>query len=372
MDKRIKLMIMILCVCLGVTGCWDAVEIEEKDIITTVIVDRIDNGYAFTAEVASIAQGGDQQGSAKVPKSKVIKGEGHTFIEAREEVERQSDRLIDLSEVQCVAFTENILYDSIEQYMQRFRQNPEYRKTVFVAGTPENPDDLLKASTENNTIIGSSINDTLESLVKNGQMYEMTMGDVLTSMSCEYRGYLIPAIGLRGNEITLIGFYAMDGGLCKGFVPVYGSSGIVHFHTRTKPAHYNIQFEDMEVALEVDLKSPIIKAEYTDGQVRFHIRLSCVATLLYLSKETRVTDEMLLKMGEALKQDLQKRHIDAVKTSQQIGVDYLDLHETFRIKYPDIYANIDWSEVYPKAEINFDTNVLVKWGTVDYKSNESE
>lgn len=372
MGRWLKISVVILCISLGVTGCWDAIEIEEKDIVTTVVVDKTDNGYAYTTEIASVSSGTGEQGGNKPPKSKVIKGEGSSFVEAREEVERKSDRLIDLSETQCVAFTENILYGDINEYMQRFRQNPEYRKTVYAVGIAVSSDDLMKATSENNTLVGLSINDTLESLVKNGQMYEMTMGDILMSLSCEYSGYLIPALGLKDNEIALIGFYAMDGGICKGFVPIEGSSGIVHFHTKTQPLHYSIDYEGMRVAFSVDMRKAVTDTEYIDGRVRLNIRFACKAALMYLSQDKKVTDEELNKMGEALKEDLLERHLDAVRTSQQIGVDYLDLHEAFRIQHPDIYTELDWSSVYPDAEINMDMDVQIKWGTIDYKSQESE
>jgi len=365
-------MTLALCLSLGAMGCWDASAVEDKDIVTAVVVDKTDSGYSFTVEIASISQGGGSQGGTKAPESKVLKGEGKTFVAARESLERKSDKLIDLSAVQSVVFTENMLYDDITQYMQRFRHNPAYRKTVYVAGTRVTPDDLMKATSENNTLVGTSLYQTFLSLIKNGQMYEMTMGDILTSLSCEYKGYLIPAVDLSDGEITLIGFYAMEGGACKGFVPVEGSSGIVHFHTKSKPIHYSVEYKGLEAAFAVDMKKAVTRGEYRDGKVRLNIRFSGKATLQYLSEEKKVTDEELNEMGETLKQDLRERHMEAVKTSQRVGVDYLDLHEAFRIQNPDIYKELDWSQVYPDAEINMDMDVEIRWGTIDYKEKEGE
>lgn len=371
MRKRwAKLAVFCLIPCIA-AGCWDSREIEEMDINTTVIVDKTDTGYSFTIEIASYTNVQSEQGGT--PQSKVLKGEGATFDEARDELERRSDRIVNLSEVQCVVFTERMAYSGIAGYMYRFRENPDYRKTVYAVVSPETPDALMGAASESNTLVGESINDTLESLIYDKQLYAVSMGNILTNLECEYKGYLIPGIALRDNEITFIGYYAMDGNACKGFIPVNEAFGIVQFHRNTPEFHYDIKYKDRPVALNIVLKKKRTNVSYAGGQVHIGIHFDCTASVAYTDGTMEVADDDRKKIGEVLEDSLTSRIMHTVDTSKRLQCDYLDMHEEFRIRYPDIYIGMDWEKEYPNADISVTVSVRMKEGNIDHRpKNERE
>lgn len=368
-NRYIKLAILMVFVILTFTGCWDSVSIEKKDITTAVLVDKTDNGYAFYIEIASIAGSSTGEEAQQTPRSKMLVGEGETFVDAREELERKSDKPVSLFGVQCVIFTEKFAYSGIEEYMYRFRQNPEYRKTALAVVTRENPEDLFGAASENNTLIGLTVNDTLQSQVDTGYLYPFTMGDLLTVLACPYKGYLLPCVDLDNNkEPMLDGFCVMDGSNCLGYIPIEDSESIVYIRNNMSPFHYALPYAENNITLELHLKKSGTDVSYNDGQIQICLHFTCKANLLYMSDNLTVDEAVRQKITDELKNKLTEEYKKVIETSQKIfKCDYLKFHESFRIKYPEQYKDMDWSEEYQKATITVDFSVEVVGGNIDYE-----
>ena len=369
--KTIKITILLTLISLLATGCWDDTPIEKYDITTTVVVDTAPGGYSFCLEIASLAgSGGNEESGGSAPKSRVLYGEGPSFVEARQELERQSDKPIYLSGVQCVIFTERMAYGGIGEYMSRFRQNPRYRKTAMAAVTGINPEDLFAAASENNTLVGSAVTDTLDSLTDLGFLYHMTMGDVLQIISCPCKGYLIPRIGLTGKEhdIEMDGFCVMDGDICRGIIPMEDGEFIVYTRGNAPPFHYAMAYNENSYTVEIRLRRTPVKVYYTDGKIRIDLSFTCKATLIYMDSGKTIEDTEMQDAEEKLERALEKEFTKVIRTSQEdFRIDYLKFHEEFRIHYPDVFKQIDWKEEYPKAQIKVYVDASLTGSNIDYE-----
>lgn len=369
--RRILSGILLLCMVVSVSGCWDSEPIEKKDITTSVLVDKIETGYAFYVEVASLAVRGGQSegGGGNSPGSAVIFGEGPTFVDAREAVDRQSDKPVYLAGVQCVLFSERMAYSGIAEYMYRFRQNPEYRKTAIIAVTGENPDDLFRAASENNTLIGSAVNDTFHALEETGHVYRMTMGDVLEILSSDCGGYLIPRIGLteREKDVELIGFSVMDGDTCIGQIPIEKGEFTIFIRSDNLSFRYALPYQDHVYTTDIRLQKKPVKTRYEDGQIWISLNFTCTAELLYMDENMKVEDPMLKQIEAALQRQLTEEFIQVIRTSQEMfKLDYFRFCEAFRIRYPDAFKQMDWKEQYPNAKVTVDVAVDLRQSSIDF------
>jgi spore germination protein KC len=371
--RRILSVILLLCMVLSASGCWDSEPIEKKDITTAVLVDKTETGYAFYVEIASLAVKGGQSeggGGGSSSSSAVIFGEGPTFVDAREAVDRQTDKPLYLAGVQCVVFSERMAYSGIEEYMYRFRQNPEYRKTAVVAVTGEAPDDLFRAASENNTLIGSAINDTLESLEQTGLVSRMTMGDVLEILSSDCGGYLIPRFGLteREKDIEFNGFCVMDGDTYVGQIPIEEGEFTVFIRGDRLSFRYALSYQGHDYTLEIQHKKKSPKIHYENGEIRIELRFNCSADILYIGENRQVDNTMLAQVEAALKQQLTEEFIKVIRTSQEMfKLDYFQFCDAFRIRYPDEFKQMNWKEQYPHAKVTVDVAVDLRQGTMDYE-----
>ena len=82
--RLLKVFITVLLITLTATGCWDALDINDRDIVTAVVVDKTDYGYAFYGEIPPINKGGvAKEGSIIRMKPAILKSEGRSLEEAR-------------------------------------------------------------------------------------------------------------------------------------------------------------------------------------------------------------------------------------------------------------------------------------------------
>jgi spore germination protein KC len=73
------------------TGCWDARQVNNLNLCTMVILDKIGDEFAFTVEIAKIAPSGESGGGGGQKKQTYMTGSGKSLSDAREDVDMQMD-----------------------------------------------------------------------------------------------------------------------------------------------------------------------------------------------------------------------------------------------------------------------------------------
>lgn len=370
--KRLLKIFLAVALCLPATGCWDALDINDRDIITAVLVDKTDYGYAFYVEVPRIAASGNGAESSQPKKPTILKAEGRDYVEARANIDRQLDKPIFLGSVQSVLLTDRLASFGIEEYLYRLREVNEYRKTVHVVVTTEDPEKLLNDVPENSQSTGFAIESTIMSLVTTGQLQHVSLMDILEILSSPYKHYILPTMALVNDEPSVTGFTVFSGGMKTGFIPIADAKSIIFMQSTKPKLLYTVPYKDTWVTLEVNLPDKSIKPHDSDGKLSFDIDLSFKAILLYPENSKPITDsdkELIRNTRQAM---LDQEFKETFQESQEIyQYDCFKLYEPFRISYPDEYKNMDWAGEYQKVTANIHVAVdLTVTNMLDYNPQE--
>lgn len=372
--KAVKIILPIILILLSISGCWDSIDIEERDICTCVIVDKVDDEFVFYVEISGISSKiqnpRSEQDSGQQTSASVIKGSGKSYAEARAQLDKELNKPLYLGAVQTLILTERLADSDIEEYTLRLRQLTEYRKTMDVIVTPDDPEEFLKVQPENASAVGFAIEDTLETLIKLGDAH-LSLADVLQKLESKNACFLMNTLSVKEGHISLIGTAVFDKGKRIGFIPENESHGLVYIAAsmRNKPKFdYVITIEDKTVTLETTLKRRSIKANYDGDKPTFNLDLSYDAVVLYPSERIKITDDMRREFAGLLKEQIEGDIRKAIDTSQkEFACDYLSFSEPFRIAYPQAFDAINWHEEFKKAEFNINTSVkIIPNKTVDY------
>jgi spore germination protein KC len=366
--KRIRLTVLIILIILTAAGCWDARDIEDKDIAITVAVDRTAEGdHAFYVKVASISAGGESGTQNKTDtKSRLVTGMGSSYIEARENIDRSADNPIFLGAVQTIILTESLAYSGIEDYMLRVRQTPEYRKTLDVVVTPTEPVTLMNYEPENEQTAGFAIESLIKSLVDSGQTFDFSLGDLLGIIASRNKCFLLHNVALK-DSITVIGYSIFDNGICTGFIPIEESKGVLFLKADAPQPYYNIYFSAGSAAIRVRSAAKDIRPYYNDGKISFDLSFDISAQVLSLSSNIKISEQTRQEIESELEAKVLDDLSKAIMTSQSSGCDYLDFHTFFRIRYPEEANNMDWKEEYKSAAFNISVSAKLDLvSTVNY------
>ena len=356
--------ILLATVILLLTSCWDARDIEERDIVTLVIVDKTQDGYSFFVEYAKPSSGGTQGGP---PLFAYGQAEGSTLVEAREALDQKSDNPIYLGAANAVVLTEKLAYYSIEEYMYRLREITDYRKTITILVTAESPESFSEILSEQ-TGVGMIIESTMKSLVDSGLMYEYNLADILESLAGSCKCFLLPNVSISNNDIQISGFSVFNSGKCIGSIPKENNRGVLLLMVDNPRFYYTVPYEGGQATVRIEKRKKDIRPLYSEGRICFTISYSVQAELSNTSTSMTVSDEEEIEITENLKKMIAKDIGDAVQASLwEYQSDYFEFFNIFRIAYPVEYRNMNWLQEYPKAEMVIQVTAdLDTTGTLDY------
>ncbi len=356
-------------------GCWDSLPVEDRDICTAVLVDYSDGDYSFYVEVAAISskiQGQrSEQGGGEIQDTNIIKASGKSFAEARIALDKLLNKPIFLGAVQALILTESMTDHGIEEYAYRVRQMIDYRKNMDVIVTPDDPADFLGIRPANESTVGFAVEDSLETMLKLGSTFHVSLAELLEKLASPNPCYLLSTLSVVDGQISLIGYTAFSGGTREGFIPYAESRGIICIVLGQSGGkamfNYVVPLGDKQFSLETELTSFNVTPVYKDGTVEFHLNFGFKSTHLYPSSNDPITPQVENAIEAGLCQQLLQDISQAVALSQSYGCDYLSFSELFRIRYPDVFEQMDWESEFKRAVFSISVNVdILQTESVDY------
>ncbi len=355
---------MMILAVVAMGGCWDSRDIDALDICTAVVVDLKDGEYAFYCEVVNIAAKKAEEGGGQQLKTMVVPGAGESFAHARHDLDKTLNKPLYLGAVQSLIMTEEMADNGIEEYAYRVREFHEYRKTMDMIITPDNPEDILNVIPENSATVGFAIQDTLQNLLEQGVTFHMSLADVLQKLCANNKCYLLSTMGIKKNQITLLGYSVFDGGHRVGYIPYEQARGIIYVilggEKKTPTFLYVANLEQGTYTLETKLKSSFVKVKWDGVQASFILDFDFEAQLIYQSTNNPVTAEVKKQIETDISNQLMADITQAIRTSMEFGCDYLSYSEPFRVAYPEVYDNLDWQSTFANAHFSVNLTVPIK------------
>lgn len=369
--KKLFLLILAIILVLISTGCFDAADINEKSLVTLVVLDLVDDEFVFHIEVPNLAFGhqGTEGAGGGYETYSTIKGTGKTYAETRQSLDLKMDSPIFLGTVRALLLTENLVKYRLDEYMYRLQADPGYRKAVYVVTTSDDPEDLFDVKPENNVSIGYSIDALMTTLTMEGRKLSRTTSEVLEYLASD-ACFVLPAIGLEGGDIACTGYMVIHEAKYGGFIPTPETKGLVWMLGDHPEFFYDVPFGDNMATVYVTLKKRSITPYYSKDNLIFDIEFEFDAKIHYLQKNLPVGKEEEDQINQELQNMLIKDLSDTVYKSKTLQCDYLGLHDIFRIHYPTENKEIeDWCPEFVNSQVKISVTSMTEPGVLaDFES----
>ncbi len=377
--KHCLLLFMIFILVLPVSGCMDAADINKKLIVTTVAVDKVGEEFWLYLEVANIQAGGSSGSGASAPlgsKYYYVKGHGKTFSDSRLDVDRQLDLPAYLSGVRTLILTERFAGDDDDMvsYLYRLRSDESYRKKVLTVTTRSDLDEMFKIMNRRNFSVGYSVENAITSLEQQGEAFSRTTSRLLENLSSRYSGVLIPCIGMRDEETILAGYSVVNNDRVTGYIPIEDCKGLNILKADKAKTFFEVPYQDKLFTVQTVLGSREITPYYQNGEISYLFKLKFKATVEYGDNRTpyHLNKDTLKEMENTLQQIILEELLGTMDQAKNMyQADYLQMDDDFRIKYPAIFEQLDWQQVFLATKIYFDIRVdLSVTPSLNYESDE--
>lgn len=364
MVRKFIIVLILIIALVAVSGCWDATDINKKDISTLIGIDYKAGDYYFYSEIPDITGQKKTEGEKEEEFSSefsIVSGKGKTFVEARESLGNKLDKTYFLGTTRAVVCTNNMLKNGMAPYMYRLQSAAEFRNAVKVISTFESLDKLFKVDPENNVSVGYAIEETIDTLSKKGIAVSYTSSQVLEWLYSHNPCYIIPNFEVQGELLTFTGYSVLYDGYYRGFIKFEESNGVIWLLSNNTKIVYNVPYGDNgEATVEVELKKRKMKPTLDENGISFKVVLETKSRIRYLNQKNKLSKSEI----EEIKRNLQTQILEDLTFSirqagQEFGCEYLGFDDAFRIAYPNDYNELDWSDAFMKSNIEISVSTVL-------------
>lgn len=367
MKKKIAFALVIVF-SLFQTGCWDAREIDELAFVLSIGLDKTDNGFKVTAQIASPDTYSKTPSGSSSQKAKpywIISSTGKTIFEAIRNMSSISSRRIFWSHIKVIVISEELARINTLEIFDFFSRNPEIRLRALVAVTPGEAGKVIDIVPETEKDPSLYLEKIIENRSLNGKSYMIMLKDFLED-------YLEPNVGTVTSRIILdksksphflktSGAYVFDSGKVSGALKEEQTRGLLWIKNQMKDSIMvvNCPYDYKPVTLEIKKAKTSLKSHLQSGVPSFTVKVNVSANITEQACNTNFNDIQKLKelekaMEEAIAKDIQS----TITTAKNNQIDFIGLSRALHGEHKD-----EWHQIYPKWNKIFKTsevNIAVK------------
>lgn len=375
MKKKVTLFFFVIAASIMTTGCWDSVELNNLALVMGWGVDKTDNGFEASAQIANPVALGTGQSAGKQTDNKyfVVTTESANVQEAVSKMQKMLSRKITPGHRRVIYIGESLAKSGLQNAFDEYTRNPDvrFRTDVFVVknGTARDILNMDYPFERNPTIGALKIHKTL------GGSGDFSLLDFLIALNDETsyptlpllkRGTMQPpSVGVKALDTYSFGGRAIFNKNLKMIGELDSDEASYRRWIISKLQNFNVTFKMPEgtVSIKLDHLHSHITTRQKNGKMTFNILLygnGAVlenATPLDLSNSRNVS-----KLNLSLENVISQRATRLIrKTQQQFHSDIFYFGHDTQIDYPIQWEMLskDWERRFTEANVIVTSHISV-------------
>jgi Ger(x)C family germination protein len=395
--KRIASCLVLLCLCLVMSGCWDRRELQDRNFVLAVAIDTADAGskpgldpeqalkvknmetfaqpngskrYRLSLQLLKFAPGGDDKEESK---TYVISNTGESFFEMIRDMLGQSSKSLWFEHVQVIIISEAVLKQAgLAEVLDFFKRDSEMRSRIKVYVTPGTARSLLEYNPPSKEAGGMYLADLIRLHARNNHVAggRTDLGYTIQYFDSK-SNILLPRIEIADKVVKLGGSavfkkdqfigYA-DGYAIAGLKFMYGTevSAIVATECPDHPGH--------QMAFELYRDNTKLMPHVEDGNIYFTLDINMYGNLGEIQGDIRddntLDPQYIHKLELAFAEEIKHNVLYADNVfRKEMRVDCLSgLAAKMKAHEPVVWGQVkdQWDEIYPSIPIIVSVNVSIR------------
>lgn len=388
MDRKVMYMTlfgMYIIMSLLLTGCWDSTEINKRNVIMDIGLDKIngqDNDsdienrdyYKITYMIPDMAQlAGESSFNEEVKNRMVVKSP--TLTKSVEDIEIKTENTVTFSHTKAVFFGEELLKDKklMRSAINSLLANDEIGRGVnLLAVKGAEAGDLVQAKSTDNPLIGLYVMNFFDNNEK-GASYarKQSLGRFVRDID-NNNITTIPQIAMDSNEGMLkiaggavIKDYELVGWLNRDEV-----RGQMFVNGEIKSVPIVVEYQDEPLTYQITHEKSKIKFNEDGGQVQATIVITVDGDITeYVSNMGQIifNNQQIQEVNQILSKHIKDEIEHTIEISKKMNADFLDIGLEMQRRAVNL-----WDKCAPTWEesgyINIPINVEVR--TVVHNAGE--
>lgn len=359
--KRIKLLIITFITSLVVTGCWDSAEINKREFIFAVGIDKNPDNLKFTSEIPKINEGSEEE-------RLVYTKDSTNFADFYATSYLHSEKAISDRLMQVIVLGEDVARDSetVKKLFDEIQRSPQMNRRVKICISKGKAEEIINMEIPSNPIVGRFLSDMLIKLKRESFQDIYTFDEAILHLG-QTGNAMVPVVEINDKSLKVERAAVVKEYELVGFLEPMEVETIMLLlnPNRANIRNFNITVDDVTVGLgavdvsmteELNLSGNKLTADY-------FITLYCYIDSFIMGDDRLEDKSFMNKIKEqAAKQitDISQNTINKLQHTYRADLLRLkdDLYKYHKGEFDQIEDKYD--EVFEDADINVHINVDIK------------
>ncbi|HQO72996.1 MAG TPA: Ger(x)C family spore germination protein, partial [Sedimentibacter sp.] len=195
MKKLILSLLIISTVFLF--GCWDSVEINKREYLFAVGIDKEDDSLKFISEIPKINEGSEED-------RLVYTNEGKSFSDFYHLNYLHSDKVISDRLMQVIVLGEELARDSdaLKEIFDEIQRSPQMNRRVKICIAKGKAEDIINTEIPSNPIVGRYLSDMLVKLKRESYQDIFTFDEAILHLG-QKGNAMIPVVEINEKSLKI-------------------------------------------------------------------------------------------------------------------------------------------------------------------------
>lgn len=358
-------LLFILILSLITTGCWDRVELEERNLVLAMAIDRGTNdqlkvSVQIPIPANIVGRGGSGAGQGSTIQQLDV--EAGTLSEALTRMERKANKSLFLGYLQTLLFGEEQAKMGIGDFMDVLRRDPTIQRRLYPIVVKGKGGQLLEENKEMEDISAIFIQKMIDVGNDTGTLIPTNLNNLLINLSTPtLQAPMLNYIGIENGRYRWLGLAAFRDDRLMGILNTYETIILL-----------NIRKKMVGQALTVSCPQGDGKIQFTPLNLRRKIKVTEKPSLtVFMEIEGNMT-ERTCKQNLSEERDLHQTELQVQKEYERLANDLLKksqkewntdiflLGNYVNAYHPDIYRKANWKQEFHRIPINISYQVHIR------------
>jgi Ger(x)C family germination protein len=394
--QRIVGSIVLICLCLFMTGCWDMRELQDRNLVLAVGIDTADAGlkpgiapeqamqakstetfvqphgtkrYRLSLQLLKLAPGGEEKEESK---TYVISNTGESLFEMIRDMLGQTSKSLWFEHIQVIIISEEVLKQvGLSEILDFFKRDAEMRSRIKIYITPGTARSLLEYNPPSKEAGGIYLANLMRQHARN---IHVTGARTDLGFTIQYfdsnSNNVLPRIEIADKVVKMGGTAVFKKDKFIGYVDEYAVAGMKFILGTEKSAIVTIECPDHpehQVIFELFRHDTRLMPHVEGGTIYFTLDINMYGNLGELQGDIELANTMdpqyVHKLEVAFAEEIKRNVLYTERISKEMRVDFISKFAAKMKAYePDTWEQVkdQWDEMYPNIPLVVSVNVSIR------------
>lgn len=367
MDKscrfRARISLLLILIMLGLTGCWDRREIEERTSVVAIAIDKSKDNPSLillTVQIPipiRIAGSGAGSGGADGKNSvKVMSATGKTVVDAFQNLQKRLNQELFYGHTRIIAIGEEAAKAGLNHILDPFRRDPQIRRLLWPVVVKGEGRELLTAIPNLEQIPTVFIMTLIENGAKSGRIPDINLGDFFIDLSSRSREPYLNYIEVNNDDIKWSGVVLFREDRMVGRLSERETWRVMRIREKRNGGNIVFPFEGNDehlATINTEFVSSKQKVTFQGGKAVVRITVSLESNLLEKTFDADLMDPKTIgQLEDDAVRYMEKNTAELVHKLQHVyKTDAFGIGSHIKAHHPVMWKQMKWEERFPEADI---------------------